>query len=305
MKKVLITGGAGFIGYHLCIKLIKQGFKVDIADNFKRGMIDFELRNLIKLNKVNLIKTDLLNINLNDWKRDYDLIFHLAAIIGVKHVNKDPKGVALQNVYLLDNVIKIAYKQKNLNKLIFFSTSEVYSGTLKYYGLKIPTPEKTTITIDDLNTNRTSYMLSKIYGEYICNISENLPHINIRPHNFYGPRMGFSHVIPELLSKMYSTKSGQIEIKSPNHKRTFCYIQDAIEMIYKLSISKKTINKTFNIGSFDNSLSIIKLAQKIAKTFEKKIELYSSINETGSPVNRQPDMSEFRKFIKYNQKSMI
>ena len=56
MKKILITGGAGFIGYHLCIKLLKEGFKIDIVDNFKRGIIDFELKNLIKSKRINLIK---------------------------------------------------------------------------------------------------------------------------------------------------------------------------------------------------------------------------------------------------------
>jgi UDP-glucose 4-epimerase len=302
MKKILITGGAGFIGYHLCIKLLKEGFKIDIVDNFKRGIIDFELKNLIKSKRINLIKTDLLNLNIKDWKRDYYKIFHLAAIIGVKHVNKDPINVALQNIYLLDNVIKIAYSQKNLKKFIFFSTSEVYSGTLKYYGLKIPTPENTSLTIDDLNSSRTSYMLSKIYGEYICNISKNLPHINIRPHNFYGPRMGFSHVIPELFLKMYKSKNDKVEIKSPNHKRTFCFIQDATEMIYKLSSSKNSINKTFNIGSFDKSISILKLAKTMSKLVDKKIKLITSENEVGSPKNRQPSMAEFKKLINHEQK---
>ena len=302
MKKILITGGAGFIGFHLCKKFISEGYKVDLVDNFKRGIIDFDLKKLLSNKNVNLIKADLLHLNLKKWKTDYDKIFHLAAIIGVKHVNKNPCNVLTQNIYLLDNAIKIALKQRKLTKFIFFSTSEVYSGTLRYHGLKIPTPEDTNLTVDDLYTNRTSYMLSKIYGELMCNISLNLPHVNIRPHNFYGPRMGFSHVIPELIKKMYESKSGIIKIASPNHKRTFCYISDAVDMIYKLSISKKAVNNTFNIGSFENSLTIFQLAKKISKLFDKKILLLKSNIEIGSPKNRQPDMKKLKKAIKYKSR---
>ncbi len=301
MKKILITGGAGFIGFHLCKKFIDKGFHVDIADNFKRGMVDFEFKNLLKSKHVNIVKTDLLNINLKKWKKNYNKIFHLAAIIGVKHVNKNPKDVAIHNIKLLDNVLNIAKEQKKLDKFVFFSTSEVYSGTLKYHGLKIPTPEKTNLTVDDLHRKRTSYMLSKIYGEYVCNISKNLPHINIRPHNFYGPRMGFSHVIPELFYKMYKTKNGMIHIKSPNHKRTFCYIEDAINMIYELSIIKKSNNNTFNIGSSEKSLSMFHLAKIISSLFNKKIVLLRSENEIGSPKNRQPDISKLKNLLNYKQ----
>ena len=302
MKKILIIGGAGFIGFHLCKKFICEGYKVDLVDNFKRGILDFDLKKLLLNKNINLIKTDLLNLNLNKWKNDYDKIFHLAAIVGVKYVNKNPYNVLTQNIYLLDNVIKIAKKQKKLSKFIFFSTSEVYSGTLRYHGLKIPTPEDTNLTVDDLYTNRTSYMLSKIYGELMCNISSKLPHVNIRPHNFYGPRMGFSHVIPELIKKMYETKNGIIKIASPNHKRNFCYISDAVDMIYKLSISKKALNNTFNIGSFENSLTIFQLAKRISRLFDKKILLVKSKIEKGSPKNRQPDMKKLKKTIKYNSR---
>ncbi len=300
MKKILITGGAGFIGFHLCKKFANKGYKVDLVDNFKRGIIDFDLKKLLKNKNVTLIKSDLLNFNIKNWSTDYDKIFHLAAIIGVKHVNKDPYNVLTQNIYLLDNAIKIARKQKKLTKFIFSSTSEVYSGTLKYFGLKMPTPESTYLAIGDMQENRTSYMLSKIYGELMCNISKELPHINIRPHNFYGPRMGFSHVIPELMQKMHKSKNGIIKIISPHHKRSFCYISDAVEMIYKLSHSNKPLKQTFNIGSFENSISIFQLAKKISKIINKKIILIKSSSEIGSPKNRRPDMNKLKKVINYN-----
>tara|TARA_B110001454_G_scaffold150498_1_gene139827 strand:- start:1199 stop:2188 length:990 start_codon:yes stop_codon:yes gene_type:complete len=298
MKRILITGGAGFIGFHLCKKFINEGYKVDLVDNLGRGMIDFDLKYLLKNKNVNFIKSDLLNLNLKNWSTNYDKVFHLAAIIGVKHVNKNPYNVLTQNIHLLDSAIKIALKQKKLSKFIFFSTSEVYAGTLKYYGLKIPTPENTHLTVGDLYSDRTSYMLSKIYGELMCNISKNLPHINIRPHNFYGPRMGFSHVIPELMQKFHKYKKGSIKIISHNHKRAFCYISEAVDMVYQLSISNKTLQKTYNIGSNEKSITIFELAKKISKLMKKKIKFAKSVIEEGSPSNRQPDIKKIRKIIK-------
>ena len=89
-------------------------------------------------------------------------------------------------------------------------------------------------------------MLSKIYGESMC-INSMLPTI-IRPHNFYGPRMGLSHVIPELMKKAVESENSKIDVFSINHKRTFCYIEDAVNAIQKLSESQNSIGKTYNIG---------------------------------------------------------
>ena len=76
MKKILITGGAGFIGYHLSKKLLNKGYSVDIIDNLNRGMLDFELKNLLKNKKINLIRMDLLKPNLKYLSNSYEKIFH-------------------------------------------------------------------------------------------------------------------------------------------------------------------------------------------------------------------------------------
>ena len=103
---------------------------------------------------------------------------------------------------MLRNIITFGKRQENLERLIFTSTSEVYAGTLKYFSLKIPTPENTPLALTELSENRTSYMLSKIYGEALC-LHSGLPVTIVRPHNFYGPRMGLSHVIPELFKESF------------------------------------------------------------------------------------------------------
>ena len=202
MKNVLITGGAGFIGYHLARNLLKYDYEIDLLDNYSRGVKDVYIDDLRKNKRVKFINGDLLNIEtLSNLGNNYAHIYHLAAIIGVKHVLKAPYSVLNNNHQMLVNCLNICYSQKNIEKFIFASTSEIYAGALQYYGLEFPTPESTPITVTQFNEPRTSYMLSKIYGECIC-LHSGLPVTIVRPHNFYGPRMGLSHVIPELMNKI-------------------------------------------------------------------------------------------------------
>ena len=148
---MLITGGAGFIGYHLANKLLESNYQIDILDNFSRGVNDTQLSNLAKNKNISLINADLLPSGTADkFDRDYTYIYHLAAVIGVQHVLKSPYDVLEKNFILLKNAFKIARKQKKLERFIFASTSEVYAGTLSHYGLSFPTPESTPLTISNL-----------------------------------------------------------------------------------------------------------------------------------------------------------
>ena len=239
MKKVLITGGAGFIGYHLANKLLGSNYQIDLLDNFHRGVNDTLLADLAENETINMINADLLQSAIFDQlDHDYSYIYHLAAVIGVQHVLKSPYDVLTKNFILLQNALEIAKSQKKLERFVFASTSEVYAGTLNHYGLDFPTPESTPLLVSDPHEVRTSYMLSKIYGEALC-LHSGVPVTIIRPHNFYGPRMGLSHVIPELMKKVVESDNGIIDVFSVDHRRTFFYITDAVEMIQLLWLGKK------------------------------------------------------------------
>ena len=125
--------------------------------------------------------------------------------------------------------------------------------------------------------------------------------INLRPHNIYGPRMGKSHVIPELIEKINSN-SKSVNIFSPNHMRAFCYIDDAIEQIIKLSLDKSTNRKTYNIGNMTEEIKIYNLAKKIKKILKSKSTLKRSNITAGSPYRRVPNMRKTLNKIRKNNK---
>ena len=135
---------------------------------------------------------------------------------------------------MLENVICLCRQQKNLARLIFTSTSEVYSGTLENYSMSIPTSEITPLTCSPASRPRTSYMLSKIFGEALCQ-QAGIPFTIFRPHNVYGPRMGMAHVIPEQLKKAWLADTGdRLSVHSSDHRRSFCFVDDAVEMLKRM-----------------------------------------------------------------------
>lgn len=292
VKKALITGGVGFIGYHLSTRLLADGFQVDVCDNCQRGRIDAEIDALVRNDRYRLIPGDLADTGLfENLDQGYSHIFHLAAIVGVRNVVSAPDRVLTDNVTLLTNMLRFARSQHGLARFVFPSTSEVYAGTLQYFGLKFPTPEQTPLTITNLGEPRTAYMLSKIYGEALCRYS-GVPFTIIRPHNVYGPRMGMAHVIPELLKRAHEApEGGRLLVYSATHKRSFCYVDDAIEMIVGVTTSPAGLNETFNIGATADGTSIAELAELIAETVGKRLEIETGPDTPGSPVNRRPDVS--------------
>ena len=295
MRRVLITGGAGFMGYHLAKRLEKNDFYIDLIDDLSRGKIDKDFKYLIK--KKN-IRFNNIDINSNNFfslkKRNYDYIFHFAAIVGVKNVIKKPLEVLTKNIFLLERILNFSKKQKKLKRLIFTSSSEIYAGTLKKFGLKFPTPEETTLTLNKLDDQRSTYMMSKIYGEAMCHHSK-IPFTIIRPHNIYGPRMGRSHVIPELFIKAQHPKEKILEVYSPYHKRTFCYVDDAVNMIINLSKSKLSKNNIFNIGNDKNEIKIIDLAKLILIISKKKLKILPIQIDNGSPYRRCPSIKKYKR----------
>ncbi|MDP6097911.1 MAG: NAD(P)-dependent oxidoreductase [Gammaproteobacteria bacterium] len=301
--QILVTGGAGFIGFHIAKRLVSEGHHICLVDNLTRGIQDADLVELVSNPKVSLLEVDLLDRDATlALGIDFEAIFHLAAIIGVRHVLKRPYDVLTHNVRMLDNVIALAQRQTACSRLLFASTSEIYAGTLKHFDLTVPTPEHTPLALTSLESPRTSYMLSKIMGEAMVQHS-GLPFTIFRPHNIYGPRMGMAHVIPEQLKKTFdAVPGGSIAVYSPDHRRAFCYVDDAIEMVQRMLTRESCEGKTMNLGTQAPEVTIREVVQTCADIAGKDLTLEELPPPPGSPQRRAPDMHKTAQLLDFKSR---
>ncbi len=300
MNRALITGGAGFIGLALARRLAHEGWGVDLLDDFSRAARDSDSAEFQTQKNVRLREMDLLDrAAVRELPDDYTCIFHFAAIVGVDNVDRNPEEVLRRNVALTTVAIDVAKRQKMLRHFIFASTSEVYAGALENFDLPIPTPEDAPLALPDVMRPRTSYMLSKVYGEALC-LHSGLPVKIIRPHNIYGPRMGLMHVIPELLQRGHRIpEGGELAVYSVDHTRTFCFIDDAVEMIWRLAESDEPAGLVVNIGTQEPEITIGALAEIVIAALGKSLTIDPLPAARGSPTRRAPDMSRCTKITGY------
>jgi len=195
---------------------------------------------------------------------------------------------ALTVLYLLD----FFKDSKKLQKIFFSSTSEVYAGAVKHYNAPVPTPENTPLVLDDIKRRRTSYALSKMFGECVCftyAAQYGLPVVVGRYHNVYGPRMGFDHVIPESFQKI--ARSSSVDVPSAGHSRAFCYIGDAADMTVRLTQDPRSTGEVFNIGNPTEEIRMGDLVKIIAAVQDRQIKINPLPAAPGSPARRCPDIS--------------
>lgn len=290
--KALITGGCGFIGFNLAQRLAAQGYAVTLVDRPGTGAGDAEVREFVSSGAHQHVERDLTAAGaLDGLADDYTAICHLAAILGVAAVRRDPQAVLRDNLRMQLHALEFASRQRGLGRFVFTSTSEVYAGTLQHFALPFPTPESTPLAVPDLAEPRTSYMLSKIYGEALLHQS-GIPFVIVRPHNVYGPRMGTRHVVPELMQRIAAAPDGaEVMVYSPDHRRTLCFVQDAVAMMSAAADTPSTIGATLNIGTDAPEVTMRDLAMRICRLMDRDVKLVDGPVTPGSPARRQPDIS--------------
>jgi UDP-glucose 4-epimerase/UDP-glucuronate decarboxylase len=287
---MLITGGTGFIGFHLASFLINKGHEVTIIDNLFRGQMDSDFKQLSE--KVKFINADLTESmeTLSALDKDYDCIFHFAAINGVKYAEKMPHYVLRTN--LLSTIHVLDWCSKNPPRaLIFASSSEVYSGAAEWSPIPIPTPENLPLTIGKPGVPRYSYACSKMTGEHLCLQYSAMSGFwvrNVRFHNIYGPRMGYDHVIPEWIVRI---KKGEnpFKIFGADQTRSFCYIEDAVAVLYRMCLLQDEENYTVNVGNSSEEISMRELSTLLFQVADFSPAVQELPPPVGSPSRRCPD----------------
>lgn len=301
--RTLIIGGAGFIGLHLARRLLDAGWPVDILDKPQAAARDGELAAVLATKGARMIDADIFDaVAVTELGDGYEVVFHLAALLGVQNVIDRPADVLRLNMDMTTIALDLAARQKALKRFVFASTSEVYAGTLEHFDLPVPTPESVPLTVTDLARPRTSYMLSKIYGEALCRHA-GLPCTIVRPHNIYGPRMGLRHVIPQLLERAGKTPDGgRLEVYSTEHTRAFCYVDDAVEMLKRLVEADAGRGVAVNLGTQAPEITMGALAGMIAGIVGRKLEIVPLPPTQGSPARRAPDMTLCRSITGYESR---
>ena len=283
-KTFLVTGGTGFIGSNICKLLIKKKYRVKIFDNNLRG----DLNNIKKIKKkIKFIKGDIRNIDaLIRASRNTDAVIHLAYINGTKYFYTKPVLVLDVAVKGIINVIEACMKN-GIKELYLASSSEVYQTPNK-----IPTDEHESLKIPNIFNPRYSYGGGKILTE-LMGIHYGKKYfkkmIIFRPHNVYGPNMGYEHVIPEFIKRFKSLKKKKFKIQGTgNEIRSFIYIEDFIAAFNTILNRGKHLN-IYNIGT-NEKIKIKDLAHKLSKIFNKKIILKKTMLTKGSTKIRVPDI---------------
>jgi len=244
--KIFVTGGAGFIGYHLCRKLSEFTSNLTIYDNLSSGQVE----NIKHLPKVRFTKADILNQKKLLSQEKADLIYHLAAQVVVPYSMENPVEDFDTNARGTLNVLEKA--RKDDARVVFASSAAVYGNTAK-----LPTPESY-----GFNPN-SCYGLSKVVGEQYCNMYSKQYGLGItilRFANVYGPRC--HGVIPDFLDKI-SRNPEKLEIIGTGlQSRDFVHVYDVVEALILSAVSEVALGATYNIG-YGQTIKIIDVAKLI------------------------------------------
>lgn len=297
--RVLITGGAGFIGSHLCDSLVAAGNEVSILDNLSTG----SERNIAHLNgKIKVNQGDIRDKELVEkLTKDSDLILHMAAALGVDNILENPIESISTNFYGSEVVLNAALKYDK--RIIISSTSEIYGKNSKQ-----PLSESDDRVIGTPQKLRWTYSDAKALEEATAHflfLTKELSVTTIRFFNTVGPRQTgkYGMVIPRFVQAAFENKPLRI-FGDGNQSRAFCHVHDVVRAILGLSFEDRSIGEVYNVGG-EKEISINSLANKIVAQIgsTSKIE-YISYKDAYSAgfedmVRRVPDISKINKVINW------
>ncbi|MFC9434477.1 NAD-dependent epimerase/dehydratase family protein [Nocardia sp. NPDC057030] len=296
-ERVLITGGAGFVGLHLARRLVRDGARVVLLDDFSRGRADAELDELRQLAQV--VEHDLTTpIPDRLLRGTFDSVYHLAAVVGVRQANENPDRVLRTNILAALNLLDWC-DERSPGTLFLSSTSEVADGAMRLGLSDFPAPENLPFVLPDPRLPRACYALSKIVSETLFLQRSARFRIRIgRYHNIYGPRMGYAHVIPEFIERALSGVD-PFTIYGDAQTRAFCYIDDAVAATIALTRLDTDEPIVANIGNDREEIKIRELALRILTFVATDPELAVCAPPPASPDRRLPELSALRQATGY------
>jgi nucleoside-diphosphate-sugar epimerase len=305
--KALITGGAGFIGSHLAERLLEDGHEVMVLDNLSTGSID----NITHLKgrsgfsyTIDSVTNESLLAELIDGS---DVVFHLAAAVGVKLIVEQPVHTIETNVHGTEVVLKHANKKK---KLVFIaSTSEVYGKSTD-----VPFREAADLVLGPSAKHRWAYACSKLIDEFLALAywkEKKLPVVIVRLFNTVGPRQTgqYGMVVPTFVRQALAGQPITV-FGDGTQQRSFTYVGDVVEALVRLAADKRAIGEVFNIGNM-GEITIADLAARVKAMTDSCSPIhyipYDQAYEEGfeDMPRRVPDISKIREFVGYEPKVQL
>jgi UDP-glucose 4-epimerase len=297
--RVLITGGAGFIGSHLCDAYLERGDEVHIIDDLSTGSID-NIQHLKKHPRFHYTIDTVQNYAvLAELVDTCDVIFHMAAAVGVKLIVESPVRTIETNVRGTEILLAAANKKKK--KVLVASTSEVYG-----LSTEVPFREDGNLVMGATTKGRWSYACSKAIDEFLALAywrEKKLPTIVVRLFNTVGPRQTgqYGMVIPTLVRQAIAGKPLTV-YGDGKQTRCFGYVGDVVGALLKVMDHPDSVGQVFNIGS-NQEISIAQLAQRIKELTGSESEIvyvpYTEAYEEGfeDMPRRVPDITKVGNLI--------
>lgn len=297
--RALLLGGAGFIGLHLARRLVADGHRVTIVDDFSRGRDDADLDRLREHPAVQVVSGDLTApATWAGLPAGWDQIYLLAAVVGVRNVEQDPARVVRINtlvaLHLLDWVAPG-------ERVFFASTSEVYAGGVTAGVVPVPTPETVPTMISDITAPRFAYAASKLLGEAAflhTARARGFETVVGRFHNVYGPRMGADHVIPEMSLRALKGVD-PFPVPGADQYRAFCHVDDAVEAMVRLMATPAAMGQIVHIGNDREETNIGDLAKLVLRVAGSSPAIAAEPAPPGSVGRRCPDLTRLRELTGY------
>ena len=299
--RVLITGGAGFVGSHLSEALLARGDEVYVLDDLSTGSIDniAHLKDHPKFHyKIESVTNEPLLAEMIDR---CDTVVHLAAAVGVKLIVESPVRTIETNVHGTEVVLKVANKKKKL--VLIASTSEVYGKSAK-----VPFSEDDDLVLGPTSKHRWAYACSKMIDEFLALAywkERKLPVIIVRLFNTVGPRQTgqYGMVVPNFVRQALAGEPITV-FGDGTQSRSFTYVGDVVRAVVALINEPRAIGQVFNIGN-GNEITIAELAARIKAMTGSRSEIvkipYDEAYEAGfeDMPRRVPDISKIRALIGY------
>ncbi len=299
-KKALVTGGAGFIGSFFCERLAVEQLSFTIVDNLFRGKksnVAHLLNDQNKLCELDLVESDSVDaLAALIIDEQPDLIVHYAAINGTEYFYDEPAKVVEVNSIATYNLLQAVKKAKanGYSKKPLF----VFASTSENYGepFNLPTSEDD-LTYVRLEYDRDSYAAGKLVSEFYTKLFCRELDINwivLRIFNVYGPRMvgtKYGQVIPEFINRISQGEYPLQIIGDGQQTRSFCHIDDHIELTWQLMQKQQGYNDVYNLGNPDE-VSIKELAELVLEKFDKEPRIEHREARVGDHIKRKPDITK-------------